>query len=146
MSPDDAKRLARKLSGLFPDATPAQVGLIERHFESCEIAAAEAAINEYSARNERLILSRLIDMLRDRFAARSDWRQEAQAQRMARQREDRDIEQVFSAISDEELSQHVKAIEKVRPDIFPLLKGKDPRKSEWLRHLIYDRIKSRSAS
>ena len=144
MSPDDAKRLAQKVSGLFPDATPAQVGLIERHFESCEITAAEVALNEYSARNERLIPSRLIDMLRDRSTARSDWRQEAQAQREARQREDRDIDQILSTISDEELSRHVQAIEKVRPDIFPLLKGKDPRKSEWLRHLIYDRIKSAS--
>jgi hypothetical protein len=146
LSPDDAKRLARKVSGLFPDATPAQVGLIERHFESCETAGAEAALDEYSARNERLIPSRLIDMLRDRSAPRSDWRQEAQAQRQARQREDREIDQIFSCISDEELSRQVQGIEKSHPDIFPLLKGKDPRKNEWLRHLIYDRIKSASGT
>ncbi len=143
MSPDDAKRLACKVSGLFPDATSAQVSLIERHFELCEIAAAEVALDEYSARNERLIPSRLIDILRDRSTVRSDWRREAQSQRHARQREDRDIDQVFSSISDEEISRHVQVIEKNHPDIFPFLKGKDPRKNEWLRHLIYERIKSR---
>lgn len=142
MSPDDAKRLARNILGIFPDAAPAQLGLIERHFETCDLEGAQRALEEYASRNERLIPSRLIDMLRDRSAARSDWRQEAHAQRQARQREDHDIEQVLSSMSDEELSRQVKEIEKDHPDIFPSLQGKDPRKSQWLRHLIYDRIKS----
>jgi hypothetical protein len=142
LPPEETKRLVRKVSELFPDATSAQVSLVERHLESCDVTGAEGALEEYAARNERLFPSRLIEMLRECSSARRDWRQDAWAQRQARQREERDIDYAFSKMSDEELSRHVQAIEQVRPDISSFIKGKDPRQSEWLRHLIYDRIKS----
>jgi hypothetical protein len=141
---DDAKQLLRKLRELFPDATPAQGALLERHFESCNKETAEKALEDYAQRNERLIPSRLIDMLKDRCATPADWRESARAQRAERQREDRDIEKVISTMTDEEITRRVCEIEKSQPEISRFIKGKDPRKSEWLRHLVYERVRSES--
>jgi hypothetical protein len=145
LPPDDAKQLLRKLRELFPDATPAQSSLLERHFESCNKEAAEKALEDYAQRNERLIPSRLIEMLKDHCPPPADWRESARAQRAERNREDRDIEKVISTMSDEEISRCVCGIEKAQPDAFRFLKGKDPRKSEWLRHLIYQHVRAKSS-
>lgn len=142
MPADDAKQLVRKLRELFPETTPAQGALLERHFDSCNKETAEKALEDYAQRNERLIPSRLIEMLKDRCPTPADWRESARADRAARLREDRDIELLISTMSDEEIARRVCEIEKAQPELFRFFKGKNPRKSNWLRHLIYARIKT----
>ena len=142
MPADESKHLLRRLMGLFPEATPAQAGLLERHFQACDSSIAESVLTEYAERNDRLIPARLIDMLKEHCGIRKDWRQDANAKRLEKEREAREIERLISTMSPEELSRQVHFIEQSRPEISSFLKGKDPRKSEWLRHLVYDRMRS----
>ncbi len=147
MNPHEADQLARKLKGLLPLMTDAQVLDWAERFERFEFDSAEKAMRDYIESDSELNTPKLLRMLREASAASDDQRDGRMGQNQRLAHEVEEIDRTIAGLSDAELAlAKFEILFRLPQWTRDILRERDARSSAMLKAMIFEHLRERNVA
>lgn len=137
MGPDEARRLAGVVKGLYPQTSGEVVALLTERFTQFEVGVVEAELAQFRSRYEELHVANLLRRISEQQERRTPRRGDGEERRRL-EAERRREEATLAKLTPAEWKAAKDEILKAHPHLRAFLGNKDPCESVTMRAMIFE--------